>query len=99
MRGLRYILGIEHALCSHVSNVEVYTKANMALNKGDDLSISWEKFIGLANLPNPRQIVKLSDYVMKRQYKALGHIIRVGNDGLMKTDTINPDDVSNSLAT
>ena len=32
MRGLRYILKIDHAYYSHVTNEEVYTKARIAIN-------------------------------------------------------------------
>ena len=42
-RGLRYILGIEHSYYSHVTNQEVFDKANIAPNNGTDLSINWEK--------------------------------------------------------
>jgi hypothetical protein len=46
MRGLRYILGIELSFYSHTTNEEVYHKANIVLNKGKDLSLTREEFIG-----------------------------------------------------
>ena len=35
---------IEHAYYSRVTNEEVYEKANIALNKGEDLNVSWEEY-------------------------------------------------------
>ncbi len=40
MRGLRYILKIEHAYYSGVSNQEVYDKINIVLNKGTDINMA-----------------------------------------------------------
>ena len=40
MRGLRYILKIEHSYYSRISNQEVYDKINIILNKGTDLNIT-----------------------------------------------------------
>jgi hypothetical protein len=89
MRGLRYILGIEHSSYPHTTNEEVYRKANIALNQGADLSLTWEEFIGANKIVQPKYIVKLSGYVMNQQNKALGHIIRADEDDLMKKVTIN----------
>ena len=43
MRGLRYILKIEHAYYSGTSNKEVYDKINIILNKGTDINITWQE--------------------------------------------------------
>ena len=64
IRGLRYILGIEHSFYSHVTNEEVYTRTNIALNKGQDLDISWEEFIRGKDYAKIKQIEKISDFVM-----------------------------------
>ena len=58
IRGLRYILGIEHSFYSHVTNEEIYRKTNIALNKGKDLNISWEEFIRGTDYAQIKQIEK-----------------------------------------
>ena len=45
MRGLRHILGIEHASYSGVSNGEIYKRIKIALNEVDDLDIELSEFI------------------------------------------------------
>jgi hypothetical protein len=89
MRGLRYILGIEHSYYSHTTNEEVYHKANIALNKGADLSLTWEEFIGANKIAQPKYVVKLSEYFMNQQSKALGHLIRADDNDMMKKVPIN----------
>lgn len=42
MRGLRYILKIEHAYYSGVSNKEVHDEINIIVNKGTDINITWQ---------------------------------------------------------
>ena len=84
MRGLRYILKIEHSFYSHVTNEEVYEKANIALNKGKDLNITWEEFINAGDYSDLKYVVKLSDYVMRQQNQILGHLIRAPNNDLMR---------------
>ena len=91
MRGLRYILKIEHSFYSNISNESVYEKANIALNKGEDLNITWEEFIGANQLSKMRKIQKLSDTVMLRQGKLLGHLIKAPDNDCMKKTTINED--------
>ena len=71
MRGLRYILKIEHSYYSRVSNQGIYDKINIILNKGTDLDITWQEFIAANRFDKPKQIVKLSDYVMHQQNKLL----------------------------
>ena len=89
MRGLRYILGIDHSFYSRISNQEVFDKANIVLNKGTDLSVNWEEFIGANKIGQPKYVVKLSDYVMRQQNKALAHMIRAENTDIMKKVTLN----------
>jgi len=91
MRGLRYILGIEHSFYLHTTNEEVYHKANIALNKGEDLSLTWEEFIGANKIAQPKYVIKLNDYVMNQQSKALGHIIRADANDMMKRVTLDMD--------
>ena len=82
MRGLRYILKIEHSYYSWVSHQEVYDKINIVSNKGTDINITWQEFIAAAHLDDPKKIVKLSEYVVRQQNKLLGHVIR--------SDTLDP---------
>ena len=48
MRGLRFILKIEHSYYCRISNNEVYDKINGTVSKGADLNITWQEF-GAAN--------------------------------------------------
>ena len=89
IRGLRYILGIEHSFYSHVTNEEIYRKTNLALNKGQDLNISWEEFIRGKDYAEIKQIEKISDFVMRQQNKLFGHIGRAENLDLLKQPTID----------
>ena len=89
MRGLRYILQIEHSYYSHVSNQEIYDKINIILNKGTDINITWQEFIVNQRFDNLKKIVKLSDYVMGQQGKLLGHLIRADKNDPMRMPTIN----------
>ena len=45
IRGLRAILNIEHSYKSHVSNEEIIEKANIAMNKGENLHLNWQQFL------------------------------------------------------
>ena len=89
MRGLRYILQIEHSYYSHVSNQEIYDKINIILNKGVDINITWQEFIVHNRFDNPKTITKVSDYIMKQQGRLLGHVIRAEDDDPMKMPTID----------
>ena len=89
MRGLRYILKIEHSYYSRISNQEVYDKINIILNKGTDINITWQEFIAAEHFDNPKKIVKLSDYVMQQQNKSLGHVIRADMMDPMRLPTID----------
>ena len=55
VRGLRYILKIEHAYYAGVSHQEVYDKSNIILNKGSDINISWQEFIAPNKFENPKK--------------------------------------------
>ena len=87
MRGLRYILKIEHSYYSRISNQEVYDKIN--INKGTDINITWQEFIAAEHFDKRKTIVKLSDYVMRQQNKLLGHVIRADTLDPMRLPTIN----------
>ena len=43
MRGLTYILNVEHSYYSHISNEEVIDRANLAINKCEDQEITWQQ--------------------------------------------------------
>ena len=89
MRGLRYILKIEHSYYSRISNQEVYDKINIILNKDTDINITWQEFIAAEHFDKPKTIVKLSDYVMRQQNKLLGHVIRADRMDPMRLPTID----------
>ena len=91
MRGLRYILKIEHSYYSRISNQEVYDKINIILNRGTDINITWQEFIAASRYDNPKRIIKLSEYVMRQQNKLLGHIIRADGLDPMRFPTIDQD--------
>ena len=63
MRGLRYLLKIEHSYYSRTSSQEVYDKRNIILNKGTDINIAWREFIAANRLDQPRKFIKLSEYL------------------------------------
>ena len=89
MRGLRYILEIEHSYYSRVSNQEVYDKINIILNKGTDINITWQEFIAAEHFDKPKTIVELSDYAMRQQNKLLGHVIRADQMDPMPLPTMD----------
>ena len=95
MRGLRYILKIEHSFYSHVTNEEVYKRANIALNRGRDLNITWEEIIAAGEFAEVKTVTKLSDYVMRQQGKLLGHLIRAPRDDLMRQPSLGENLVQN----
>lgn len=72
-RGLRIILGIEHSYYSRVTNQEVLRKANIVLNGGQDLELTWEQFILLGNA---LRVVPVGDIILGRQQKILSHVMR-----------------------
>ena len=61
MRGLRYILGIEHSYFSGITNEEVYERVNIALNEGQDLNIEWSDFMSAHKFADIKTVEKVSD--------------------------------------
>ena len=49
---------------------------------------TWEEFIQAKKYSEPKQIVKLSDYVMRQQGDILGHLVRAPKEDMMKLPTI-----------
>ena len=45
MRGIRHILGIEHAYWSRTSNEEILMKANWILEHSEDITIDWKELV------------------------------------------------------
>ena len=41
---------IEHSFYSHVTDEEIYQKANSILNRGVDINIEWEEFMNGASI-------------------------------------------------
>ena len=91
MRGLRYILGIEHSYYSGISNEEVYERVNIALNEGIDLNIEWSDFMCAHKFADIKTMEKVSDYIMRQQNSLYGHIIRADEGDLMRKITITDD--------
>ena len=44
LRGLRYILNIEHSYYPHISNIEVIAQMNLHLSSAESGNISWTQF-------------------------------------------------------
>jgi hypothetical protein len=88
MRGLRYILKIEHAYYSGVSNQEVYDKINIVLNKGTDINITWQEFIAANKFDKPKNIQKSSEYIMNQQNRTFAHVVRADQQDPMKQMTM-----------
>ena len=64
MRALRYILKIEHAYYSRVSNKEFYDEINIILNNGTEINITWQEFFAASEFDNLKIMKKLSDYIL-----------------------------------
>ena len=60
VRGLMYILGIEHSYYSGISNEEVYERVNIALNEGQDLNIEWSDFMSAHKFSDIKTMEKVS---------------------------------------
>ena len=67
----------------------MYDKSSIILNKGADLSIMWQKIIDAKHFDNPREMVKLSDYVMNQQNRLLGESIHADIQNPLRTPTID----------
>ena len=89
MRGLRYILGVEHTYYLGVSNEEIYERINVALNEGEDLNIEWSEVINAHKYSDRTMLQKVSDYIMRQQNSLYGHIIRADPSVIMRPVTIN----------
>jgi len=89
MRGLRYILNIEHSYYSHITNEEVINRMNLALNDATALNITWEQFKIQKEVANQRyKATKLvGDLILERQETLLGHILRLDHTDLMRKVT------------
>ena len=88
MRGLRYILGIEHSYYSRISSEEVYERVNIASNEGQDLNIEWSDFMSAHKFSDIKTMEKVSDYIMRQQNSLYGHIIRADESDIMRRITI-----------
>ena len=89
-KGLRRILKIDHAYFSRVSNEQILVKANIIANKGSNLDISWNQFIG-QNKSAQIKIKPISELIKKRQETLLGHIIRTDEEDPMREATLNKE--------
>ena len=94
MRGLRYMLNIDHSYYSHISNEEVIEEANKVLNKIDTTTITWEQFIidKAARGEEIKKIKLVGDIILERQQTLLGHLLRRDrNEDLMRWVKIDSD--------
>ena len=91
MRGLRYILGIEHSSYSGISNEEVYERVNIALNEGIDLNIEWSDFMSAHKFADIKTMEKVSDFIMRQQNSLYGHIIMADEGDIMRRITITEE--------
>jgi hypothetical protein len=89
MRGLRYILNIEHSFYSHTTNKEVLDKVNLLINEVDPLEITWEQFkVDKATQNEDYKATKLvGDLILERQLTLLGHVLRRDQSNLMRKVT------------
>ena len=85
MRELRYILKIEHAYYSRISNEEVINRANLALNDALALNTSWQVFLGQTE--NPKKVKMVGEIIKERQMKLLGRVLRLLETDPMKEAT------------
>ena len=79
MRGLRYILDIDHSYYSRVSNEQVVAKANLLLNSiPPEQQITWHQFkVDCINNNHEYKNIKLvGEIILDRQQTLLGHLIR-----------------------
>ncbi len=78
MRGLSYLLGVDHSYHSHEPNGSVIAKNNSVLNGVNGQEITWEQFsVGNeAKGENYKDIKLAGDIMLDRQKRPLGHIIR-----------------------
>jgi len=91
MRGIRYILNIDHSYYSRISNEEVLNRMNLAINDANNLNITWEQFRIQKEVANQHyKATKLvGDLILERQETLLGHVLRLEDNDLMRTVTCN----------
>ena len=89
MKGLRYILRVEHAYYSGVSNEGIFKRINIALNEGEGLDIEWSEFINAHKCTDIKSLEKVRDYIMRQQNSLYGHIIRAEDEDIMKRVAVN----------
>jgi len=86
MRGLRYMLGIDHSYYSHETNDSVLEKANLVLNKAQNPNLSWQQF--RQQQDDDGQEIKtirlVGDIILDRQKTLLGHLLRRDDSDLMR---------------
>jgi len=89
MRGLRYILNIDHSFYSHITNEEVINRMNLAINDAESLNITWEQFKIQKEVADQKyKATKLvGDLILERQERLLGHILRLDQHDLMRKVT------------
>ena len=76
MRGLRYILNVEHSYYSHITHEEVIEKADLAINKCEDQEITWQQFKVDHDVKNLKEVTLVGDLILLRQEQLRGHLIR-----------------------
>ena len=76
MRGLRYILNVDHSYYSHITNEEVIEQANLAINKCADQEITWAQFKADRKTKNVKEVTLVGDVILMRQEHLLRHLIR-----------------------
>ena len=90
IRGSRYVLEIEHAYDSSIEfqKIEVYGKISIIQHKGTNLDITWQVFISANHFENPKQVKKLSEYIMTQQSETMVPVIRADWQDPMRQHTI-----------
>ena len=89
IRNLRKVMKIEHAYYSRISNDRVIEMANIAMNKGN-ISLTWQQFLQINAEAAKTKIEKVSQIILKRQERLMGHIIRLdGNDPMRQAAITN----------
>ena len=85
---MRYITCVDHAYHPGISNDEVSKKLERILNNEEDLNTNWEDFISAQHFAHFKHFEKLSDTIMKKQNGLLAHLIRAGDEDIMKEVSI-----------
>ena len=91
MRGVRHIMGIEHAYWSRVKNKEIIEKANRALNRGVDITKNWTEFMIPGQQRKEKKLRLVSGTLMLRRRTLLGHVIRCEENDPMYQVTFKDD--------